>query len=224
MDNNEVDQLEEKLDARVQNVLDKARVSTTDESEKEPLSEDEMFEDLENDDLAMANFREQRLNQLKTEMGKLQEMQQHDHGTLTEISSEKEVLNITTSTKHCVVHFFHKEFRRCQIMDKHLTTIARKHFKTKFVKINVENAPFLVERLGIQILPCVICFVDGISTDKIIGFDELGNTDSFSTTLLELRLSTSGVITKSDEPKKEEQRKTIFGYSDKQHEDDDDWD
>jgi hypothetical protein len=53
-------------------------------------------------------------------MVKLQEMRQNEHGLYTEIATEKEILKITTSTKLCVVHFFHKEFRRCQIMDKHL--------------------------------------------------------------------------------------------------------
>ena len=47
-------------------------------------------------------------------------MQQNEHGLYTEITTEKEILKITTNTKLCVVHFFHKEFRRCQIMDKHL--------------------------------------------------------------------------------------------------------
>lgn len=89
-----------------------------------------------------------------------------EHGTYTEVLTEKEIMKITTSSQRCVVHFYHKEFRRCMIMDKHLSTIARKYFKTKFVKIEVENAPFLVEKLLIQILPCVIAFVDGIAVDR----------------------------------------------------------
>jgi len=56
-------------------------------------------------------------------MSKLQEMRQNDHGSYVEIATEKEILKTTTSTKLCVVHFFHKEFRRCQIMDKHLSVI-----------------------------------------------------------------------------------------------------
>ncbi|RIA93603.1 thioredoxin-like protein [Glomus cerebriforme] len=157
-------------------------------------------------------------------MVKLQEMSQNEHGLYTEIATEKELLKLTTNTKLCVVHFYHKEFRRCQIMDKHVSEIARRHFKTKFVKINVDNAPFLVEKLHIQILPCVIAFVDGISVDRIIGFEELGNTDTFTTAILEIRLSQSGVITKKEAPKKEE-RKTILGFAGgNADDDDDDWD
>ncbi|CAG8446215.1 13564_t:CDS:2 [Acaulospora morrowiae] len=188
------------------------------------LTEDDIFEELEkDDDFAIASFREQRMKQLKREMTELQELHQKGHGSYTEISSEKEVIEITTSTKLCVVHYFHKEFRRCQIMDKHLTTIANRHFKTKFVKINVENAPFLVEKLAIKVLPCVMCLVDGIVVDRIVGFEELGNTDSFTTEALELRLSRSGVVSLPEDPKKQE-RKTIFGFSEGNEDDDDDWD
>ncbi|CAG8475439.1 4868_t:CDS:2 [Acaulospora morrowiae] len=188
------------------------------------LTEDDIFEELEkDDDFAVASFREQRMKQLKREMTELQELHQKGHGSYTEIPNEKEVIEITTSTKLCVVHYFHKEFRRCQIMDKHLTTIANRHFKTKFVKINVENAPFLVEKLTIKVLPCVMCLVDGIVVDRIVGFEELGNTDNFTTEALELRLSRSGVVSLPEDPKKQE-RKTILGFSEGNEDDDDDWD
>ena len=127
-------------------------------------------------------------------MIEVQEMKQREHGTYTEIPTEKEVLKITTSTKRCVVHFYHKEFRRCLIMDKHLKELAHRHFKTKFIKIEVDNAAFLVERLQVQVLPCVIAFIDGISVDRIVGFEELGNSDNFDTKLLERRLALHGVI------------------------------
>jgi hypothetical protein len=56
-------------------------------------------------------------------MVKVQEMKAREHGVYTEVRTEKEILAITTSSKHCVVHFYHKEFRRCHIMDKHLRVI-----------------------------------------------------------------------------------------------------
>lgn len=140
-------------------------------------------------------------------------MKSRNHGIYDIITSEKEVLKITTSTKFCVVHFYHKEFRRCEIMDKHLMPIARKHFKTRFVKIDVDNTPFLVEKMKIQILPCVVCFVDGVSTDRLIGFQDLGNNDNFSTDMLEKRLATAGVIKSSEQLNVKPKRKTIFGFA-----------
>ncbi|KAI8808866.1 thioredoxin-like protein [Cladochytrium replicatum] len=131
-------------------------------------------------------------------MERIRTMKENAHGTYRRIDLEKELMQITTNTKLCVVHFFHKEFRRCQIMDSHLEKLARKHFKTRFMKIDVEDAPFLVDKLKVKVLPTVICFVDSVSVDRIIGFDELGGTDSFSTANLEKRLLKAKVILLSD--------------------------
>jgi len=90
--------------------------------------------------------------------------------------------------------------------------LAKKHIKTKFVKIKVENAPFLVEKLQVKMLPCVIAFADGVAVDRLIGFEELGNTDNFQTSMLELRYKTVGVI--EDDSKNEKRnlkKKSIFG-------------
>ena len=48
--------------------------------------------------------------------------------------------------------------------------LARKHFKTRFIKCDVERVPFLVERLNVKVLPCVVFFVDGISKDRFVSF------------------------------------------------------
>jgi thioredoxin-like negative regulator of GroEL len=61
--------------------------------------------------------------------------------------------------------------------------------------MNVENAPFLVTKLKIQVLPCVLAFVNGVSVDRIVGFEGLGYTqDTFTTKDLEARLLQCGVI------------------------------
>jgi hypothetical protein len=61
--------------------------------------------------------------------------------------------------------------------------------------MNVENSPFLVTKLKVQVLPCVLAFVNGVSVDRIVGFEGLGYTqDTFTTKDLEARLLGSGVI------------------------------
>ena len=47
-------------------------------------------------------------------------MEENKHGIYTEITNEKEFMDITTSEKYVVGHFFHDDFRRCKIMDTHL--------------------------------------------------------------------------------------------------------
>jgi len=39
---------------------------------------------------------------------------------------------------------------------------------TRFIKIKVEDAPFLVEKLQVKVLPCVISFTDGIAVDRYV--------------------------------------------------------
>ncbi len=83
-----------------------------------------------------------------------------------EIPEEREVLSATTEAKKCVVHFFHPDFLRCNIMNQHLDAIAHQHFQTKFIKFNVEKGPWLCQKLKIQTLPAVLCFIDGIVKDR----------------------------------------------------------
>ncbi|KAK7470516.1 hypothetical protein VKT23_001941 [Stygiomarasmius scandens] len=129
-------------------------------------------------------------------MEKRKELKENHHGSYTEVQDEKEIIRITAREPRCVVHFFHPNFKRCEIMDKHLSKLAPKYFNTRFFRVFVENVPWLVEKLSIKVLPCVICFVNGVTKDRLIGFEELGNSDAFTTATLELRLGICGVIQK----------------------------
>ncbi|KAF8742844.1 Homocysteine S-methyltransferase, partial [Rhizoctonia solani] len=117
--------------------------------------EDKLFEELEKDEFDMSGLREKRMEELKAQIAQVRDMRENEHGRLTEITDEKEVI------------------------------------KTIFV----ENVPWLVEKLQVKVLPCVICFVRGVSKDRIVGFEELGNEDGFKTAKLELRLTQSGWYT-----------------------------
>ncbi|KAJ3300815.1 hypothetical protein HK104_000008 [Borealophlyctis nickersoniae] len=174
--------------------------------------EDALFEELErDDDLLAANLRERRIEELRREMLKAKEERETTHGTYDTLRNEKDVLQATTSIPKCVVHFAHKDFRRCVIMDRHLAELARKHPRTRFCKVSVEDAPFLVDRLKVKVLPCVISFIDGITVDRLIGFEEVGDKDDFPTSALEKRLAVSKVI--SVGPTHEDQRRPIFGFT-----------
>ena len=90
--------------------------------------------------------------------------------------------------------------------------------------MSVENAPFLVTKLKVQVLPCVLAFVDGLSVDRIVGFEGLGYTqDTFTTKDLETRLLGSGVVLRA---KSLEDAGVRFGVRKerKVDSDDDEWD
>ncbi|KAH9943503.1 GTPase inhibitor [Epithele typhae] len=164
------------------------------------LDDDDIFAELEaeieND--SSAAFREHGMDQLKREMEHLQQMKSDGFGQYREVTDEKEVIRLTANKPRCVVHFFHHKFKRCEIMDKHLANLAPKYFNTLFIRVFVENVPWLVERMGIKVLPCVMSFMDGVSKDRIIGFEDLGNSDQFETATLEWKLLDSGVVQKGD--------------------------
>lgn len=108
-------------------------------------------------------------------------------------------------------------------MDVHLEKLAEKHFDTKIARIDVQKAPFLVERLKVRILPCVMSFIDGKQVNKLEGFELLGNTDDFSIGALENELIRCGVFQRA----KVTDKTTVRGISSNQtndDDDDDDWD
>ncbi|KAI8881598.1 thioredoxin-like protein [Backusella circina FSU 941] len=177
----------------------------------EALSDDEaLFEELEREeDNDLAAMREKRIREIQSELNRRHGLADNDHGNYSEIFKEKEFMDITTKEKYVVGHFYHKDFRRCKIMDEHLEKLAKKYYDTRFLKIEVQNCPFLVEKLMVKVLPCVIAWTKGYAQTKIVGFDDLGNTDSFSTASLELKLIHAGVIRKKEE-KAQDTKKSIF--------------
>jgi len=109
-------------------------------------------------------------------------------------------------------------------MDNHLENLAQKHFDTKIIRIDVDKALFLVERLKVKVLPCVISFIDGKSVDRLEGFEKLGNTDNFTTAMLESHFLLIGVFQRA-KTTEDSTKKSIF-RTERQEDavDDDDWD
>lgn len=62
------------------------------------------------------------------------------------------------------------------------------------MKIHAEKSPFLAERLKIVVLPTLALIKNAKVDDYVVGFNELGGTDEFSTEELEERLAKSNII------------------------------
>ena len=192
--------------------------------------EDAIIESLEHeaeDDPALARLRESRVAALSAEFSRVKSQREEGFGTYTTIRTEKELLDITTSSScpKCIVHFFKDDFQRCRIMDQHFESLAGRHFECRFLRIDVQDAPFLVTKLGVKVLPCVIAFVNGVSQERIVGFDGLGG-DDFPTSLLQSRLIGKDVL----EPLKEvsglvrgSDRANHHVRKEAEEDDDDDW-
>ncbi|KAF1915369.1 thioredoxin-like protein [Ampelomyces quisqualis] len=204
------------LDPKVASVIDRA-------TRDNDSDEDALIASLE-DDSELDAFREQRLQQLHAEFDRARRLKANEHGTYTEIRDEKALMDITTGTKLCVVHFFKPDFNRCRIMDTHLESLAQSHYEARILKINVDNCPFLVTKLGIQVLPCVLAFIDGVGVDRIVGFEGLGRSpDNFATRDLEARLIRAEVFARNKVTDEDERRRLQRSKASRQEDEEEDW-
>lgn len=145
--------------------------------------EDALFASLEAEDHSA--FRAARAQQLSEELAKHRPTTTHipPANLYRTLHSDDEVLRFTTDTEKVVLHFSHGEFNRCATMDKHLNRLAEARVKfsasgddedVRFARVDVKDCPFLVEKLAVRVLPCVIGFVDGQGVGRIVGFEGLG--------------------------------------------------
>lgn len=203
-------------------------------------------------------YRAERLQQLSHELAQSKHATntRQDHTSSNHyrlLHSDPEVLTFTTEHTRAIVHFFHPDFSRCAIMDAHIETLAEAHGDTGsgggtvFGRVDVKNANFVVEKLGVRVLPCVIGFLKGVAKERITGFEglTLGGSERGSgvTRKLEGVLAKAGVLTErklregrdgegSDEDDEEEERERcvggirrgIRGPTQKVVDSDDDWD
>ncbi|WCJ43693.1 hypothetical protein M5689_024417 [Euphorbia peplus] len=146
---------------------------------------------LDDDDLEV--LRERRMQQMKKMAQKRTRWISLGHGEYTDIPSEKDFFAAVKASDRVVCHFYRENWP-CKVMDKHLSILAKQHIETRFVKIQAEKSPFLAERLKITVLPTLALIRNTKVDDYVVGFDELGGTDEFSTEELEERLAKAQVL------------------------------
>eukprot|EP00292_Cryptomonas_paramecium_P014296 CAMPEP_0113674436 /NCGR_PEP_ID=MMETSP0038_2-20120614/7414_1 /TAXON_ID=2898 /ORGANISM="Cryptomonas paramecium" /LENGTH=236 /DNA_ID=CAMNT_0000591009 /DNA_START=153 /DNA_END=863 /DNA_ORIENTATION=- /assembly_acc=CAM_ASM_000170 len=172
----------------------KAEVTASEDAAKAKQAQENAREiDLLEDDELEA-LQAQRIAEMKAEAMRLLENERKGHGQYSLVPEQDFLKEVTTSEK-VVCHFFHGDFQRCKIIDKHLGIICRKYKEAKFIKVDAEQAPFFVTKLKIKVLPTIVLFQKGVAIDRIVGFDELGGKDDFKQITLERRLADKGTIT-----------------------------
>ncbi|XP_069060489.1 thioredoxin domain-containing protein 9 [Pleurodeles waltl] len=176
-------------------ILENQMVQTANLMEQQLDAEINKLDQMDDDELE--RLKERRLAALKKAQQQKQEWLSKGHGEYREISSEKDFFPEVKESKNVICHFYKDSTFRCKIFDKHLTVLAKKHIETKFIKLNVEKAPFLTERLRIKVIPTLALVKDGKTKDYVVGFTDLGNTDDFTTEILEWRLGCADIISYS---------------------------
>mmetsp|Transcript_22417 Transcript_22417/g.33615 ORF Transcript_22417/g.33615 Transcript_22417/m.33615 type:complete len:242 (-) Transcript_22417:1106-1831(-) len=150
------------------------------------------YDELLNDEDALDALRERRMKQLKNAQKQRQEYIANGHGEYSDLNpgqhggdTVRAFFDAAKKSKRMVVHFYRPTTRYCDVVHAHLQKIATKHIETRFVKVNVETgADYLVEKLGIVVMPTMVLIKEGKVIHHLHGFDELGGTDEFSTSHL----------------------------------------
>ncbi|KAL6514189.1 hypothetical protein OROHE_019176 [Orobanche hederae] len=204
---------------KVQEILEKQVLTVVKAVEDKIDDELAALDRLDSDDLEV--LRERRLQQMKKVAEKKSRWVALGHGEYSEIPSEKEFFSVVKASERVVCHFYRENWpckaafmrltsqarafalRRApqalgahiaMVVDKHLAILAKQHIETRFVKINAEKSQYLSEKLRIVVLPTLALVKNAKVEDYVVGFDELGGTDNFSTEELEERLAKAKVI------------------------------
>lgn len=153
-------------------------------------------------------IRRRRIEEMRQRAQKEVQWRSQGHLEYTELRDEKQWFEASKENERMVCHFYRGVTWRCEIVDRHLEALAKKHIETKFCKINAENCPFLAERLNIVLMPTIMMTKDNFAADRIEGFDELGGRDDFTTETLERRLAKQQIIDFEEPPVKSLTKKT----------------
>lgn len=131
-----------------------------------------------------------------------------------EITDTKEFFNAAKKSSRMIVHFYRSVTPRCEIVDAHFEKLCQTHLESKFVKIDAEKSPYLVEKLGIILMPTIVLIKDGKTEHAIHGFDEFGGTDDFTTSDVAYVLASHNVLNfETDRSEEISQRSTRAGLN-----------
>ncbi|KAL6074410.1 Thioredoxin domain-containing protein [Balamuthia mandrillaris] len=189
--------------AAIQKVVESQLLKAAQEVEERLDSELDALERLDEDDLEA--LRERRLQQMKRQAQKKQEWKAKGHGVYSEVPDQPGFFAATKESEVVICHFYRATTWRCGIVDKHLTELAPRHLEARFIKLDAEKSPFLVERLNIWMLPTILVIKNGETCDRIEGFDSLGGVDDFPTSAMARRLAKKGAIRMTQEEEVDEE-------------------
>jgi len=178
------------MDEVVSQILEKQVVLAAKAVEDKLDEEIAALERLDPDDIEA--LRERRIQQMRRAAERRAKWRAQGHGEYAEVP-EKEFFAAAKASERLVCHFYRDNWP-CKVLDKHLSILAKQHVETRFIKVHAEKAPFLTEKLRIVVLPTLAIVKNAKVEDYVVGFDELGGKDDFSTEDLEERLAKSQVI------------------------------
>ncbi|KAL3816942.1 hypothetical protein ACHAXA_001770 [Cyclostephanos tholiformis] len=180
---------------------------------------DVILNDMKDDDLE--KLRERRLAYMKAASAQRAEWLANGHGGYDRYFGggggqhggdvARAFFDASSRSANMVVHFHRDTTRSCDAFHRALSILAPRHPETRFVGIDVGGcddpresgsgvgSKFLVEKLGIVVMPTLLIVKDRRAVHHIRGFDELGGREDFELRILANVLVGHGAITRRDD-------------------------
>eukprot|EP00758_Cryptobia_borreli_P012765 Tbor_TRINITY_DN5773_c3_g1::TRINITY_DN5773_c3_g1_i1::g.20524::m.20524 len=149
-------------------------------------------------DTELATLRRRRLQQLKTMTARRDKWLSIGHGNYNILTDPKDFFKWIQSSERLICHFGRPATHRSAILDKHFGILSQKHVETRFIYIDVERYPALASTYNVVMLPHVMLIEGQKTFHSIIGFDEFGGRDDFSTEKCEEVLVAFGMLNEND--------------------------
>jgi hypothetical protein len=73
--------------------------------------------------------------------------------------------------RRTLCHFHHPSFPLCATMDELLAKLAPRHLEVRFLRVRADDAEWLCRRMGVRVLPCVVGWVGGMESGRVVGFE-----------------------------------------------------
>jgi len=142
----------------------------------------------------LEELRARRLEELKKKQVQRSKWLANNHGRIHEIMDQKQFFEHVKSTKHVICLFYSKTSKWSHVLQEHLTLLAQKHLECKFIQIEAQYAPFLLERLQINLMPTLVLAKENKVSTQLRGLDWCAPDGKIKTLQLEQKLFEYGFL------------------------------
>lgn len=159
-------------------------------------AEMDKIDNMNEDDLA--TIRSRRVAAMKKEAEQKRENINNGHGTLTQITDQKDFFDAAKKSKKMVVVFTRNSNEHGKQLLEHMKRLANDHVEARFLWTEADNAPFLTDRFNIFMLPTIVCIEDNKVKIQHNGLNDLDGSGKYTTGMLEYLLhAADGILDES---------------------------
>lgn len=158
----------------------------------------ERLDNVMNDEQELAKLRKKRIAEMKQAQEKKGKWKSLGHGKLTELTDQKDFFQACQESERVVAIFTTPNSEHGATLSQHLEAVASKHQETRFLKLDAEKSPFLVEKLKIWMMPSTVLIKNEKCIHVLLGLQEISPSGQYDTWLVERVLFEHEMVSHQD--------------------------